>query len=277
MAETYCGRTCAECAERAQLKCPGCKLGPGRPYGGDCSITRCCVTKGLSSCGDCVNASTCFQWKHHTTVSTDRLKNQNRQVAETIARAEENQFLSQWVGVLFWYSIINMVLQFMFGIATMSAELKWAGELVSVAGSIGLALIFLKISQSSHCFRVAGICTIVSVVFTFLGSVLEGTGFGTLFTLVALLPSVVATYFEFVGYSEITEEQDEQLASDWRGVWYANLIGIIGLIVALVLTLLGTLLGALLTIVIGLGLLVVAVVKYVLLYKTAQLFRELSE
>ena len=30
MAETYCGKSCAECSKRDILNCPGCKAGPGR-------------------------------------------------------------------------------------------------------------------------------------------------------------------------------------------------------------------------------------------------------
>lgn len=28
MAETYCGKTCAECTQKEILNCPGCKAGP---------------------------------------------------------------------------------------------------------------------------------------------------------------------------------------------------------------------------------------------------------
>ena len=46
MAETYCGKVCRECEQKEALSCPGCKLGPGKLYGGDCELAKCCREKG---------------------------------------------------------------------------------------------------------------------------------------------------------------------------------------------------------------------------------------
>ena len=53
MAETYCGKTCSECAMKEELNCPGCKLEPGRPITGDCALARCCREKGHNTCDTC--------------------------------------------------------------------------------------------------------------------------------------------------------------------------------------------------------------------------------
>ena len=46
MAETYCGKSCAECTKKEQLNCSGCKAGPGRQFGGDCELAKCVRDKG---------------------------------------------------------------------------------------------------------------------------------------------------------------------------------------------------------------------------------------
>ena len=53
MAETYCGKICAECAQKETLNCSGCKAGPGRQFGGDCKLAKCCRAKGHQECATC--------------------------------------------------------------------------------------------------------------------------------------------------------------------------------------------------------------------------------
>ena len=53
MAETYCGKTCAECTKKEQLNCSGCKAGPGRQFGGDCELSKCVRDKGHETCDTC--------------------------------------------------------------------------------------------------------------------------------------------------------------------------------------------------------------------------------
>ena len=50
MAETYCGKSCAECTKKEELNCMGCKTGPGRPFGGDCELAKCVRDKGHETC-----------------------------------------------------------------------------------------------------------------------------------------------------------------------------------------------------------------------------------
>jgi hypothetical protein len=45
MAETYCGKTCTSCIQKEALNCPGCKVGPGRQYSGECALAKCCRNK----------------------------------------------------------------------------------------------------------------------------------------------------------------------------------------------------------------------------------------
>lgn len=272
MAETYCGKTCADCPERTRLNCPGCKNGPGRPYTGECGITKCCVSRGHRSCEECTTASTCSQWKRRTAIPSERLQRMNADTADQIKRAKEHEYLAQWLWTLFWLRIISIAVNAVFALIGALTGMKLIEKLVSAAFSIGHALILLKLASSSYCFRSAGICGIICTAFSLTGVFLEGTFFAVLFTFVALIPSFVSLYQEFMGYSEITEEEDEELSSQWRFIWFINLGALIALAVSLIMTVFGSVFGALLTIVVTVANLVVEIYKMVFLYKTAKLF-----
>ena len=53
MTENYCGKDCTRCSFKEALACVGCKTGPGRAFGGDCEIARCCCIGRVKSCLMC--------------------------------------------------------------------------------------------------------------------------------------------------------------------------------------------------------------------------------
>lgn len=275
MAENYCGKTCAECRDRAKLHCLGCKQGPGNPYSGSCGITKCCFTRGYTTCEECTTASTCFQWKHRDDVSAERVRRMEADAANQIEFARKTERLAKWLWGLFWLVIASLVINFMFSIMESLPGMKVVGELVSAGFSIGYALILLKLDRDSYCFKVSGICKIICVAFNLIGLLFTDTLFPTLFMLGALIPSFVAQYQEYMGYSEVTENVDEDISRKWRAVWFLSLGSLIGMAAGLILTLFGSLFGAFLTLVAAVTTLVAEVMKIVYLYKTAQLFRSI--
>ena len=59
MAESYCGKNCAQCLDKQPANCPGCKVGPGRPVEGDCELAKCCQAKGCETCDTCAMQNNC--------------------------------------------------------------------------------------------------------------------------------------------------------------------------------------------------------------------------
>ncbi len=52
MSRNYCDTNCcARCGIKD--KCAGCAQTQGRPFGGECVIAGCCISKGLDSCSEC--------------------------------------------------------------------------------------------------------------------------------------------------------------------------------------------------------------------------------
>ena len=54
MAETYCGKSCVECPRKEELSCPGCKMGPGKQFNGQCELAKCARDKGHETCESCI-------------------------------------------------------------------------------------------------------------------------------------------------------------------------------------------------------------------------------
>ena len=73
MAETYCGKSCIECAKKEILNCPGCKAGPGRRFGGDCRLAQCTREKGHEACETCGFRGECSNLKRREEMPDLRL------------------------------------------------------------------------------------------------------------------------------------------------------------------------------------------------------------
>lgn len=189
----------------------------------------------------------------------------------------KSERLGERLRSLFWLVIVSLVVTFMLVIMESLPGMKVTGELISAGFSIGYALILLKLEQDSYCFKISGICKIVCVAFNLIGLLFADTLVSTLVTLGALIPSFIAQYQEYMGYSEVTENVDDDISRRWRTVWFLSLGSLIGIAAGLILTLFGSLLGAFLTLVAAVAVLVAEILKIVFLYKTAQLFRSISD
>lgn len=48
-----CGIDCNECSCRVQMGCPGCINSEGKPFWGECRVSKCCTGKDYEHCGRC--------------------------------------------------------------------------------------------------------------------------------------------------------------------------------------------------------------------------------
>lgn len=277
MSETYCGKLCENCPQRAQLNCPGCRMGPGKAYGGECSISKCCITRGHQDCEFCTTASTCFNLKSSLNAAEKRLKKRETDAAERQRRLGKSKLLGTMLMILFWLVIVSNIVNFVLGLMENQPGMALLGQIVSAVFSIMSALILVKLSSASASFRIAGICGIITAVLNFVGAVLGDEGLGTLFVLGALIPAYISMYQEYIGYAEVTEEMDAEMNQKWVRLWYWALAGLLVMATGLILSLFGSLLGALAVLASSVMTIVVAVIKIVYLYKTAKLFREYAE
>ena len=48
-----CGAYCGDCEWKSKTNCPGCQAARGNMFWGECTVAKCCVSKGFSHCGEC--------------------------------------------------------------------------------------------------------------------------------------------------------------------------------------------------------------------------------
>lgn len=274
MHETYCGKTCADCAEREQLNCPGCRMGPGRAGSGDCSISRCSVSKGHHACDFCDNKDVCRNRRSSVNAPKERLRKIQQELDRNARQLKKVQLLGKWLWIMFWLVIASNVISFVFG-DTLTA----AYPTVRIIGSVGgfvisavYSLILFSLADASEQYRYSGIFGLICLCLSILSEVLPGT-VSVIISILALVFGYLKEFREYSGHSDCVAESDTALSEKWCNLCYWFLGGQAGILIGTVLGLFGSGLGGLLILLGGIALLVAAVLKLVYLYKTSVLFK----
>ena len=280
MAETYCGKTCAECAHKETLNCPGCKAGPGRQFGGDCELARCVRNKSHETCDTCSLRSNCGTLRGCDSMPDYRRRRMVAEEERKAAIARRAPILGKWLWILFWLIIPNEIAGLMtHEIAVeMVPALYIPGMILDVTVLTVYGVILLKLASEEERYRTAGICSLIANVASVLIACLSGGGETPPWTLLISLPaaivSFVGVYNECTAHSAVLTGVENEQAEKWEKLWkwyiglFASMIG--SIVVMLILPLLGAI--AMLVSVIGTA--VVGIVKLVYLYRTAQIFRD---
>lgn len=276
MAETYCGKNCADYNDRLTISCPGCRVGPGRSLGGECEIARCCREKGHESCDTCINRERCGKFFQRDTMAEYRNKKLEREQETLRTRARKAAFLGERTQWLFWLTIFANVI----GLVTIEQvvdlipAVKVPGMLLSAASSIGYCLILLKMSDEEPRFRTAAYCALATMAVNFLFQTL--LGMETLPLLVSvptIVVGMIGEYNEFHGFGDALAGIDITLSDKWYGLWkwylgcYGALFGSIFLMVLI------PFLGVVAMFAAAIGILVVAIVQIVYLYRSFRAFQ----
>lgn len=284
MANSYCGKCCAECTFAEQLNCPGCKAERYSPMAAQCAIAACCRSRGHETCATCNFRENCPNLRNRDGNPQQLVQKQEelqrRAQAEAEARAREQArlrevaaILGKWVWVLFWLAISAQVIGLLGNIKALSDIAS-----VIVAGiTVAMGLIYLKkLSETHDGFRLASIGKFSAALTGLLALfIADGTALDTVLTLVLLVPSLVGMYYEYSSYAEVLEGVDNELCEKWRKLWKIT-VGCMGVTFgSLVLVLLAPGLAAMAIIVGAIGLLVSSVLEWIYLYKTAKVFRDI--
>lgn len=277
MAETYCGKSCSECAERARFNCPGCRVGPGRAYTGECSISKCCNTRGHHSCESCTSASTCPQLRKRGSMVADLEYAKQREQAELRRRVSDSIRLGKGLTVLFWITIMSIIVNAVLEFMSLMPEVSISTEWVSILFGAAFGAIFISLRSVSYCFKMSAIFRFISVGLIFVALLPVGTTAVTVLTLISLVPSFISEYQEYMGYIEVTHKHEEELSEKWSKLWIWAFISLICAGVGLLFAMFGSGLGALLVLAASVVTIVVSIMKVVYLYRTANEFRSFGE
>lgn len=277
MMETFCGRSCDVCGQKEVLGCPGCKAGPGRPFGGECELARCCRQKGHESCDTCLFQGRCATLRDRNRqleYRQRRMEEERERAAEIARRAPA---LGKWLRVLFWLVIAANII----GLAGSDYFRQAAPGIYLLSRTGALACqaaygtVLLMLSREEHGYRTAGVCALAAMGANALVAVISGTGDPPDWILLLAIPAgllaLIGMYGECNANSQVLDGVDNCLAEKWTKLWkwYVGCVAaMFGSILILAMPLLGgiVLLGA------TIGDLVVNILKIVYLYRTSKIF-----
>ncbi len=275
MEVNYCRKSCEDCAYQAELNCPGCKAGPGNPWGGDCQIACCVRDKGHETCETCGFVGGCSKAMDRFRAPEQRRYQQQYEASKQAAIASRAKLLGKWLWVLFWLVIPASLAGLLENntVASISRPLYQFGIYLNVATSGAYGLILVKLHSVEPKYRTAGICLLISAGIQLLSALIGNLGSSLLLLLPGVILGLVSTYQEYTAHSLVLVGLDNELSAKWERLWKWQ-IGLLGALLGCVLLLIiSPLLGVLVMIAAAIGIIVVSIVKLVYLYKTAKCFR----
>ena len=280
MAETYCGKTCAECTKREELNCQGCKAGPGRQFGGDCELAKCVRDKGHETCDTCGFKGNCGTLRSRESMPDYRIRKIEAEAMRKAAIAKRAPVLGKWLWIIFWLVIPSSIGSIMSHETTAKIlpGLVMPGQIINAICSLTYGSILLKLGSEEDRYRTAGICALiaggVSAVVAIITVAAEEATWTLLFTLPAAVVAMVGEYNEYIAHSAVLSGVDNELSEKWEVLWKWYIGLFLGMIGCILLMLIAPVLGAIVILGCAIGTVVVGILKLVYLYRTAKIFRE---
>ena len=249
MAETYCGKNCAECSKREKLNCQGCKAGPGRQFGGDCELAKCVRDKGHETCETCGFKGNCGTLRSRESMPDYRIRKIESEKMRKAAIAKRAPVLGKWLWIIFWLVIPSSIGSIMSHETTAKIlpGLLMPGQIINAICSLTYGAILLKLGSEEDRYRTAGICALIAGVSSALAAMINGGSDGAtwilIFTIPAAIVAIVGEYNEYMAHSAVLSGADNELSEKWEVLWkwYIGLfLGMFGcIIVMLILPILG--------------------------------------
>ena len=187
---------------------------------------------------------------------------------------------------LFWLIVPGTIAGFLSdeALAAHWPDLASLGEILGILCSVVYGLLLLSLARVNGGYRAAGVCTLFVAVAGIIIQSLGGgdprnveRGIALILTLLAGVAALVGEYTECTSHAEVLEPVDLELSQRWRRLmkWYiGTYLGSVGSIV--VVMIFGPL-GLLVMLASIIGMMVVAILKLVYLWRTARTFREYEE
>lgn len=280
MAETYCGKTCAECAMKEQLNCQGCKADPGRRYGGDCELAKCVMEKGHETCGTCSFMGNCSKQRACTGMPEERMRRREAETARKAEVAQQAPILGKWLWIVFWLIIPNSVASVMTNqtIIQYFPGLNLPGRIITAICSAVYGFSMLKLASADLSYKKAGIFILITSAVSVLVALVTGTAQTPTWTLILTIPAaimaLIGEYHMYHANAAALEGVEDELSEKWCKLWNWNIGLYLGLFGCAVIMLILPLLGALALLAAAIGLAIVGILKLVYLFRTAKFFRE---
>ena len=280
MAETYCGKNCAECSKREELNCQGCKAGPGRQFGGDCELAKCVRDKGHETCETCGFKGNCGTLRSRESMPDYRIRKIDSEKMRKAAIAKRAPVLGKWLWIIFWLIIPSTIGSIMAHETTAKIlpGLFMPGQIINAICSLIYGAILLMLGSEEDRYRTAGICALIAGASSALAAMINGGSDGAtwilIFTIPAAIVAIVGEYNEYMAHSAVLSGVDNELSEKWEVLWKWYIGLFLGMFGCIIVMLIIPVLGAIAIIGCAIGTVVVSILKLVYLYRTAKIFRE---
>lgn len=279
MAESYCGKNCAQCEQKEMLGCPGCTAGPGSLIGTECQLARCCISKGQTECAACVYSEDC-----NTLQERDCFLQHRLQIAETErvrhdALVKRAPLLGKWLWIIFWLIIPSTIGSVLSNDTIFGSELAFfvPGQVLRTVCALAYGLILLRLSSIEARYRIAAVCvlvgTLISTLTNFIFSGSEIPVWAVAISIATTVLSYLGEYSEFMAHNVVLTGLDGGLAMKWKTLWTWYIGSFGAFIGGTVLMMIIPDLGVMLTTAGSIGMAVTRVLKLVYLFRTAKCFR----
>ena len=188
-------------------------------------------------------------------------------------------FLGKWLSILFWLIIPGTIAGLMGSNTLMNSApgVYIAGQILNAVCTLASGLIFLKLSAEEDRYKTAGICALIAAAASLFVAIVSGAASTPDWTLFITLPAAVfaliGTYHEFTAHSEILFHIDHALSERWNKLWKWYLGCFIGMFGSVLLMLMAPVLGALVYVAAAIAFIVISIMRFVSLYRTAKIFR----
>lgn len=260
------------------LQCPGCKEGPGKAWNCECELAKCCRDKGHQNCTTCSYSTSCGKLRGRNNEPEQRLRKREDEIEKKKMIEGKAVFLGKWLWILFWLIIPSTVAGIMTNenLVAVLPGLNLPGQILQVAALLLYGGVLIKIACEDERYKTAGVCCLisagVSVLVTILSYGKETPGWTLLFTIPAMIVSLVGEYNEYSAHAEVAGDVFDKWTNLWK--WFIGMT--LGLLGSIVLMLIIPILGLIVALVTAIGTVVVSILKLVYLYRTAKTFREYS-
>lgn len=259
MIKTYCGKECEQCMTRRLHECDGCTDENGKKKSEKCVIAQCCEEKQYGTCVSCGKRKKCVTYHYVMTPLAS--------------------MLGTWISVLFWLIVPSIVATVLTSesVVNIVPEVEVPGTILKVVIAVAYGVILLKMSSAHYRYKLAGISRfilqVISIVVLFIDA---GSGWIVAIALIFEVISLFSEYNEIEAHSKVLEDIDDELASSWCWLWYANLAMDAGIVGGLLIAFISPKLGALILLAASICAIVVSVLKLVYLYRTAEVFKKIG-
>ena len=217
MAATYCGKSCDICAYREELQCPGCRVGPGKLYGGDCALAKCCRNRGYQECQACRQKGGCYHYRTREHMPVYR----RRSIAvekEHMARVERQvPFFRRWLRILLWLVFPSTIASSLISVSVggVLPLLTLIGWILGGMCSLIHGIVLFRLASEEAGYRTAGIYSLVAAMLNaayLCFGLRKSSIWVVVFAFVTMLATTLSVCCEIMSHGTILAGWDDDLA-----------------------------------------------------------------